>query len=63
MENNADALGILKQLERGEISVEQADERLNEPPPVEPDSPPIPEAGAPAWFTRSTGRAWGCHAP
>lgn len=52
MENNADALGILKQLERGEISAEQADERLNEPPRVEQDSPPIPEAGAPAWFRR-----------
>src|SRR5512142_2209913 len=52
MENNASAFGILKQLERGEISVEQADERLNEPPRVEQDSPPIPEVGAPAWFRR-----------
>lgn len=50
---NADALGILRQLERGEISAEQAGARLNEPPSVASDpAPSIPETGAPTWFRR-----------
>jgi hypothetical protein len=50
---NADALGILRQLERGEISAEQAGARLNERPSVESRSTPsTPEVGAPAWFRR-----------
>lgn len=50
---NADALGILRQLERGEISAEEAGARLNEQPSGESgSSPSIPPAGAPAWFQR-----------
>ena len=48
--DNADTLGVLRQLERGEISATQADARLNEPPIVERIySPDIDETGAPRW--------------
>lgn len=47
---NSDQLGILKQLERGEISASEADARLNEPPLVEQiESPPFDRAQLPAW--------------
>ncbi len=51
MMNDAETLGILKQLERGEISAEQAEERFNAPPGIEHDYQPRAE-GAPDWMRR-----------
>lgn len=49
--NDIDKLGILKQLERGEISAEQAEERFRASPDVEPDYRPRAE-DAPDWVRR-----------
>jgi hypothetical protein len=49
---NSDTLGILKRLERGEISASEADARLRAPQ-VEPDDlPPFQPTGAPQWVRR-----------
>jgi hypothetical protein len=51
--DNADTIEILKQLERGEISANEAEIRLNAPPRVERmDAPPIEAEGAPQWVRR-----------
>ncbi len=52
--DNSDTLGILKKLEKGDITAAQADEQLNAPPPVERDYSPAPdrETGAPWWVRR-----------
>jgi hypothetical protein len=51
--DNANTLGILQQLERGEINAAEADTRLNAPPPVERvDAPPFEQAQIPAWAQR-----------
>ena len=48
--DNSDTLGILKQLEQGEITAAQADEKLNAPPRVERvDAPRGEPVRAPAW--------------
>ncbi len=50
---NTDALGVLKQLERGEISADEADARLNAPPQIERDeSPHFDESAIPIWIRR-----------
>ncbi|MBI4790036.1 MAG: hypothetical protein HY782_23625 [Chloroflexi bacterium] len=51
--DNADTLGVLRQLERGEISAAQADEWLSEPSAIERDhAPGIEETSAPKWVRR-----------
>ncbi len=51
--DNADALGILKRLERGDITAEQADEWFSRPSPVErTEAPPDAPSGAPWWAQR-----------
>ncbi len=48
--DNSDTLGVLKQLEQGEITAAQADEKLNAPPPAErADAPRVEPTRAPAW--------------
>ncbi len=49
--NDDDKLVILKQLERGEISAEQAEERFRASPEIERDYHPRAE-GAPDWIQR-----------
>ncbi len=49
--DETEQLGILKQLERGEISAEQAEERFHAPPDIERDYQPRAE-GAPDWIQR-----------
>ncbi len=49
--NDTHQLGILKQLERGEITAEQAEERFHTPPDLERDYRPRAE-GAPDWVRR-----------
>ncbi len=49
--NDANTLAILKQLERGEITAEQAEERFHAPPDIERDYQPRAE-GAPDWIRR-----------
>ncbi len=50
--DNSNTIGILKQLERGEISAAQANERLEEPPVERDYIPPIEHKGAPEWARR-----------
>lgn len=50
--DHSDTLGILRQLERGEISAAQANERLDEPPVERDYIPPIEHKGAPEWARR-----------
>ncbi len=50
--DDSDTLGILRQLERGEISAAQANERLDEPPVEHDYIPPIEHKGAPEWARR-----------
>jgi hypothetical protein len=52
--DNADTLGVLRQLERGEISADEADARLNAPPPmIEYDAAPhFDETEIPLWMRR-----------
>ena len=48
--DNSDALGILRQLERGEINAHEADARLSAPPAIErDDEPQFDETDAPNW--------------
>ncbi len=50
---NSGTLGILKQLERGEIDANEADARLNAPPQIERDvEPRFDETDAPSWVRR-----------
>jgi len=50
---NSGTLGILKQLERGEIDANEADARLNAPPQIERDAEPrFDETDAPSWVRR-----------
>lgn len=50
---NSNTLGVLRQLERGEISATEADARLNRPPEIDrDDDPPFEETGAPEWAQR-----------
>lgn len=44
-----DALGILQQLERGEISADEANARLNAPPVERIATPPFDRSQLPAW--------------
>lgn len=48
--DNADTLGILKQLERGEINARQADERLKTPRVERIDAPPFEKMELPEWM-------------
>ncbi len=48
----SDTLGILKQLERGEITSEQADARLDAPTVARMDEPPMDLERAPRWMRR-----------
>ena len=51
--DNTGTLGILRQLERGEISATEADTRLSVPPRVERVSaPPFDQIHLPAWLQR-----------
>ncbi|MEW5717538.1 MAG: hypothetical protein AB1817_02810 [Chloroflexota bacterium] len=51
--DNANTLGILRQLERGEISAAAADTQLTAPPLVERiAAPPFEQAQIPAWVQR-----------
>ncbi len=51
--DNSGTLGILQQLERGEINASEADARLNAPPAVERDYVPrFEETDAPLWIRR-----------
>ncbi len=51
--DNASTLGVLRQLERGEISAREADTRLTAPPLVERvDAPPFERVQIPAWAER-----------
>ncbi|MBI5651903.1 MAG: hypothetical protein HZC40_15925 [Chloroflexi bacterium] len=51
--DNSDTLGVLQQLERGEISSAEADARLNAPPQVERiEEPPLTFEGAPNWIRK-----------
>lgn len=52
--DNSDTLGILEQLERGEINASEADARLNAPRPViERDfTPRVDERDVPEWIRR-----------
>ncbi|MBI5304242.1 MAG: hypothetical protein HY868_19070 [Chloroflexi bacterium] len=45
----SDTLGVLRQLERGEITSEEADARLNAPTVERVDEPPFEFEGAPRW--------------
>ena len=48
--DNSDTMGILRQLERGEISAHEAEARLNAPPEIEHDyEPSFDETDAPNW--------------
>lgn len=46
----SDTLGVLKQLERGEISAREADARLNTPPLARLAAPPFDKSELPAWL-------------
>jgi hypothetical protein len=51
--DNAGTLGILRQLERGEISALEADTRLTTPPQIERvAAPPFDQIRLPAWLQR-----------
>jgi hypothetical protein len=51
--DNASTIGILRQLERGEISANEADTRLAAPPPVERvTAPPFDQLQIPTWVKR-----------
>ena len=49
---NQDTLGVLKQLERGEISADQAQARLNQPPTVDVNPAPFEEPAMAKWIRR-----------
>lgn len=51
--DNSDMIGILRQLERGEISANEAEARLNAPPEIERGyAPRFDETDAPDWVRR-----------
>ncbi|MBI3914183.1 MAG: hypothetical protein HY327_08375 [Chloroflexi bacterium] len=50
--DNSDTLGILKQLEQGEITAQQADEKLNAPPVEREYTPRVEKTDAPGWVQR-----------
>jgi hypothetical protein len=52
---NTDTLGILKQLERGEISANEADSKLNAPAIERIDASPLEKMEMPSWVRR----VWG----
>ncbi len=50
---NSDTLNVLKQLERGEISADQAEARLHAPPVIERvETPPFDRTQLPGWVYR-----------
>ncbi len=50
--DNSDTLGVLRQLERGEITAAQANERLEEPPLERDYIPRVEHKGSPDWALR-----------